>query len=102
MFLETAKSDSALQSKISALAEDPEAIVLLGKEAGFLFGINDLADISSLNDPNDLTDEQLNDVSAGGRSAYGGSNGRLYRTTNSNNGAGGRGLGQFLSKMFGG
>ncbi len=35
----------------------PEAIILLGKEAGFLVGINDLADFPSLNDPNDLTDE---------------------------------------------
>ncbi len=67
MFLENVQTHFALQSKLSALAEAPDAIVLLAKEAEFSFSRLDLADGSLLDYPNQFTEKQLKDVFASGR-----------------------------------
>ena len=52
-FLEKVKDDSSLQDKLKA-AGDPEAVVAIAKEAGFVISVDDLKNAQS-----ELSDEEM-------------------------------------------
>jgi len=59
-FLEKVKTDTSLQEKLKAAAED-DVVVEIAKEAGFVFSISEIKTAQSA--PQELSDEELEGVS---------------------------------------
>ena len=58
-FLEKVKGDSSLQEKLQA-ATDPEAVIAIAKEAGFMISADCLKNVQS-----ELSEEELESVAGG-------------------------------------
>lgn len=69
-FLEAVKGSPVLQEKLSA-ADGADAVVRIAKEAGFVISAGELA---NLNQTRELSDEELVDLSGGGKVTIAGKN----------------------------
>ena len=66
-FLEKAKGDTSLQSKLSAAA-DADAVVVIAKDAGFIFSADELRSLPSSTP--EVSDMELETISGGGQPTF--------------------------------
>ena len=66
-FLEKAKGDTSLQSKLSTAA-DADAVVVIAKDAGFIFSADELRSLPSSTP--EVSDKELETISGGGQATW--------------------------------